>query len=438
MTHKVAILAVVWFTLLLPTSGASAQTTPLIELSSEVFRNILVARTPAGTGVIAHTPVFLSDPTVTTVTDLIQRIHEQVGAQASLLPIGSSSGGFTYNYDSALGAFTRTTQTFGPSFAERAETIGRGRVSFGMNYLHSTYKSLDSKNLEDGDITFELLHQPLTPSSFVEGDVIEAALKMTITNDSMVWYGNYGVTNSLDIAVAVPIVHMSMDVGYHATIRDFATRVVSPTTHVFANGSKTADFSGSGSASGIGDTLIQAKYRIPTTGDVHIAAAVGVRVPSGDADNMLGSGATLTQFMFITSGGGGKFSPHANIGYTVSSGGTGVAADQFNYIGGVEYGASPRVTIVGDVVGRTIRNSFRLVDADLLHAFRQGETARTETVTLNTVDLTRSNLNTIWGTGGVKLNPWRNLLITANVLVPLTEVGLRSPITPTLGFEFTF
>lgn len=436
MSHKVSIVAVVCSCLLFSAAAVSAQTTPLIELSSEVFRNILVARTPAGTGVIAHTPVFLGDPTVTTVTDLIHRIHEQVGSQASLLPIGSSSGGFTYNYDSALGTFNRTTQTFGPSFAERAETLGRRRFSFGMNYLHSTYKSLDSKDLQNGDIKFELLHQPLTPPSFVEGDVIEAALDMKITNDTMVWYGNYGVTNSLDIGVAVPIVRMSMDVTYHTTIRDFATHVVSPTTHVFANGSKTADFTGSGSASGIGDVFIQAKYRIPTTGNLHMAAAVGVRAASGDVDNMLGSGATLTRFTFVTSGGGGKFSPHANIGYTVSSGAD--VPDQVNYIGGVEYGATPRVSIVGDVVGRTVRNSFRLVDAQLLHPFRQGDTAPRETVTLSTVDLARSNLNTVWGTGGLKLNPWKNLLIAANVLVPLTDVGLRSRVTPTVGFEFTF
>ena len=439
MTHRIAIITMVCSGVLLSAASRGfAQTTPLAELGSDVFTNILVSRTPAGTGVIAHTPVFLGDPTVTNVTDLINRIHEQVGTQATLFPIGSSSGGFTYNYDSAIGTFSRTTQTFGPSFAERAETIGRGRFSFGMNYLHSSYDSLDSKDLENGDIRFYLLHQPLAPASFVEGDVIEAALTMKITDDTMVWYGNYGVTNSLDIGVAVPISHVSMDIMYHATIRDFATRVVSPTTHVFANGSKTADFRGSGSASGIGDTLIQAKYSIPTNGPVHVAAAVGVRVPSGDSENLLGSGATLTRFLFVASGTGGSLSPHVNVGYTVSSGGDANVPDQVNYIGGVEYGASPRLTIVGDLIGRTVRNSFRLTAAQLVHPFRQGDTAPLETVTLNTVDLTAANLNTFWATGGFKLNPWRNLLVAANLMVPVTDAGLRSRITPTFGFEFTF
>lgn len=416
-----------------------AQTTSLVKLGSDVFTSILTASTPAGRGVVAHTPVFLEDPTVTSVTTLISGVQRQVGSQVSLFPIGSSSGGFTYQYDSALGTFSRTTETFGPAFAERAETIGRRKLSVGMNYLHASYSSLDGKDLRTGAVSFVLEHQQLSPRSFVEGDIIRADLDMKLSSDTTVWYGTYGVTDRLDVGISVPLVHMSMDVTYHATIQDFATRIVSPTTHLFDNGTKTKDFSGSGSATGLGDILLRAKYGIPTSGPVHLAAVLDVRVPSGNTDQMLGGGATLTQFSIITSGAGKKVSPHANVGYTKASGSSAVT-DQINYIGGVEFPASPKVTVLVDFIGRTVRNSQRLTDASIPHTFQQGADASIESVPggLSTVQLVGSTLNTAWGTGGVKFSPWRSLLVSASVLVALNDAGLRSRVTPAVGFEWAF
>jgi hypothetical protein len=409
----------------------------LSALGSDVFKTIITAQTPAGRGVVAHTPIFLEDKTVTSVTDLIDGIQRQVGSQISLFPIGSSSGGFTYQYDATLGTFSRTTQSFGPAFAERAETIGRKKLSVGMNYLHSSYTSLDSKDLQNGDVSFILEHQQLSPPSFVSGDIIQAALDMKLSSDTTVWYGNFGVTDRLDVGISVPIVHVSMDVTYHATIRDYATHITAPTTHLFANGQKTSDFSGTGSATGVGDILLRAKYGIPTTSPVHMAALLDVRVPSGNTDNMLGSGATLTQFSFVTSAVGKTISPHFNIGYTVAGGSSSVT-NQINYTGGFEYPASPKVTVLVDFVGRTVRDSQRLTDATIVHPFQQSDGASTETVNLSTVRLLGGNLNTVWGTGGVKFSPWRNLLVAASVLVALNDAGLRSRITPSVGFEWAF
>ncbi len=420
-----------------PAAGA-AQNVPLMELGSDVFKQILVARTPGGTGIIAHTPVFLGDPTVTNVTDLIDGIHEQVGTQISLFPIGSSSGGFTYQYDPSLGTFSRSTTTFGPAFAERASTIGRGKMTFGVNYLYGSYNSLDGKNLQNGDVKLYLLHQPLSPPSFVQGDVIQAAMDMRMTTNTAVLYGSFGVTDWLDVGVQVPFLQMKMDITYHATILDFATHNVSPTTHVFANGGKTADFSGSGSAAGVGDMLLHGKFSIPTHGALGVAAAVDVRLPTGDTENMLGTGATLTQVSLITSGAlAPHVVPHLNVGYTFARG-SATVSDQVNYVGGIEVPASPKLTILGDIVGRTLRNSMQLTDASIVHQYQQGNTAPFETVTLQTVQLVDANLNSIWGAAGVKFTPWRTMLIGANVLFALNNAGLRSRITPNVGIEFTF
>jgi hypothetical protein len=65
----------------------------------------------------------------------------------------------------------------------------------------------------------------------------------------------------------------------------------------------------------------------------------------------------------------GRFGEHINIGYTAAHGDVGGALagltsaplpDEINYSGGVEFVASPRLTVIGDLVGRTLRGAGRL------------------------------------------------------------------------------
>lgn len=39
---------------------------------------------------------------------------------------------------------------------------------------------------------------------------------------------------------------------------------------------------------------------------------------------------------------------------------------------------------------------------------------------------------------GVKYNLWGNLLVSGNVLFPLTDNGLRDRLTPVIGFDYSF
>ena len=49
-------------------------------------------------------------------------VNQAIVSQLSSLPLGSSSGGFTYSFNESLGTFERTSDSFGPSLAERALT----------------------------------------------------------------------------------------------------------------------------------------------------------------------------------------------------------------------------------------------------------------------------------------------------------------------------
>src|SRR5215471_18511645 len=59
-----------------------------------------------------------------------------LASQLAAIPLPSPASGFTYTFDSSLGVFQRSTQSFGPILTERAETIGKGKFSSGISYQH--------------------------------------------------------------------------------------------------------------------------------------------------------------------------------------------------------------------------------------------------------------------------------------------------------------
>jgi hypothetical protein len=414
---------------------APARAQTLSQLMLSVFTlQIAAAKTPGGEGIVAHTGTFTQND-ATDVTTLVQQVSGQIGAQVSNVPLGSSSGGFTYKYDPARGSFTRSTETFGPAFAERADTVGRHRFSFGMNYQYGRYTSLDGKSLENGDIKFFLPHQQLNPPNFVQGDMIEADVRLKLSSDATVFFADYGVTNAFEVAVAVPLDRVSMNLTYHATIDDFATHATAPQTHLFPNGTKVEDFTADGSATGIGDMIVRAKYSLAKGSAQGLAMGLDLRLPTGDAANMLGTGATQAEFYAIASSTQGRLAPHANVGYTVANNGV---SNQFNYVGGLEFAASPKLTIVGDVLGRTFRTGTRIVDNPTLHIFQESNGGPNEAAILPTIGTESAGYTSVLATVGAKFNPYRTLLVSAHLVFTLTNAGLKRGVTPVIGFDYSY
>src|SRR6188508_365471 len=106
----------------------------------------------------SHAAHFVSQPNA---QETLRQLNRGIAAQLSTFPLGSSSSGFTYDFDPDLGVFTRSTETFGPVFAERALTAGKGKFSFGVTQLAATYDSFEGQDLANGDIKLYLLHQDL-------------------------------------------------------------------------------------------------------------------------------------------------------------------------------------------------------------------------------------------------------------------------------------
>ncbi len=419
--------------------AAVAQQTPISEILPTLIQaEVQLAGPPPGSTFPSHDAHFIAGEQAQLPPYLF---NQAIVSQITTLPIGSSSGGFSYGLDASLGIFSRTTGSFGPAFAERALTIGRKRFSFGTNFQHSGFDTFEGKDLDDGSIKFYLTHKPES-GAFFEGDVIETALDLRLNTDTVAFFGVYGVTDRLDVGAVVPIVSVKMDASIDATVLRLATGSTGPTSaiHTFPNGEEQETNAKSGSAQGIGDVLIRAKYRFLDRPGGGLAAGVDLRLPTGDDANLLGTGAAQTRLSFIASRTLNKFAPHLNVGYTFSGTPSSpflTLSDEFNYTVGTEVEATPRVTITADLIGRSLRDSGRLQEESRVFNFMsvtgtRGSVTKTEFAKQN------GNLNLLLGAAGVKVNVAGNLLISANAIFSLTKAGIRDTVSPAIGFDYAF
>jgi hypothetical protein len=407
-------------------------------------------------------------------TIINQTVSSAIATQLAVLPIISPASGFTYNYDKETGAFVRTTTSFGPIFAERAETIGRGKFAMGSSYQRFRFNTLDSNNLHNIPAVFT--HVPGTgPNDTVEpyeADVINSTNNITVNMDQTMLFGTLGITNRLDVSVAIPVVSVRIAATSNANIVQVSGptfTLITPTgpipnvpnPHEFdASGSQSKVFSSNGTASGIGDVTFRVKRNVFQAGSVRLAVAADVRTPTGDAQQWLGSGAFGIKPFFIVSVRK-KFSPHANLGYgwngqsvlagnitgtTVSEtngavfiqNGPAVKSSlptQFFYTLGFDAGTPGRLTFAVDYLGQILRNTPRVF---LTNIVTQNIPGGTGARTLPTVSGGKDDVVLSSGSAGFKYNVFNNVLLSGNILFRMDGKGLRQNVTPLAAVTYSF
>src|SRR5262249_58108227 len=82
---------------------------------------------------------------------LRKALYEGILNSVGTLPT-ATGGGFTYQFDPALGVFVRSTETLGPIFADRAETTGRGKFTIIGSYSRFTFDDVDRTSLHRREI----------------------------------------------------------------------------------------------------------------------------------------------------------------------------------------------------------------------------------------------------------------------------------------------
>ena len=400
----------------------------------------------------------------------VAEFSERFRAQFAAFPLGSSTGGFTFSFDERAGIYTRNTDSFGPAFGERAMTIGRRKLSVGFNYQHTGFDTFAGENLRDGSIKFYLPHTDCCsgavppPSENIpgmEGDILQADLLVDASIDTIAFFGNYGLTDRIDVGLAIPISRVDVEAELHAHIVRLSTADNSR-VHTFVQGEDVSEriFSQSGSATGLGDILVRTKYNFLRSGDIGVSAAMDLRLPTGDENDLLGTGTTQAKLFAILSSTRGRLSTHANVGFTISGHGSpeelyGVeplgVSDEFNYYGAVEFTPHARLTLLGEILGRTMLDAGQIELATRTFTYRVGSTApgSAPEVTSSINPLTEepyrqlalqpgNNLSILLGSTGFKFNASANLLVATHVLFPINNAGLRDRLTFAIGIDYAF
>lgn len=368
-----------------------------------------------------------------------------VGLQGAIanVPLPSPAGGFTYQLDPALGVFTRSTESFGPIFADRAETIGRGKLSLGFTYTRFTFDSLDGKDLHDGELKLTFLHEPTadlnrrdpqgrnvgpagirqTPFAF-EQDTVTTTLFIDLDTDVFLLSATYGLLNDLDIGLALPIIRNELKVRAVARSNN-ESGVRNPDgtpAHLFPDGAggftDTQTARASEESTGIGDLLLRAKYNFYRRAPVAMSGLLELRLPTGDEDELHGVGSVRVRPVFVASGTIFGVAPHVNLGFDL--GDSDVVDNEFLYKVGFDWPIIRPVTLAFDVLGRYAIDNNRI---------KAGADPRR---------LTKADDHIVDAAFGVKVNPWGTILLTFNVLVPLNDTGLRDDLAVTFGVEGTF
>ena len=401
--HKIVVTLSVILILFLTRSISTAR--PLRDLISGLYGGdgITLAPPPPNSPVPSHAPHFTIDSAAS-----INQLNEQITAAIGAFPFSSSVGGFTFKFDPLFNTFNRTTETLGPLFAERAPTLGRGKFNFNVAFTFFQYDSFNGERLHH--LHVDTQHQPdvIPPkderTSF-ELDTIRINFDMDIRVRILSLAATYGVTENLDVGILVPIVNIDMRVKSHAQIMT-APENRFPAVHTFVGGPESPDDHASGSATGLGDVVLRAKYFLLKSDVVDVAGAMLTKLATGSHRDLLGTGTTtIRPFLILSRTLFDIWTPHLNLGYEFNL--DHVSQSTVEYVIGFDLGTS-QFTFAWDLLGSYEPSGDGNGD------------------------------NILTSSMGVKWNPWKQFLVFANAQVPINRAGLRSDLILTFGAEYSF
>lgn len=370
------------------------------------------------------------------------QINIALASQLTALPLPSPASGFTYRFDTETGTFARSTQSFGPILTDRAETIGRGKFSFGYNTQFFSFDTIEGVDL--GAVPAVFVHDEAELGGG-RSDVVATKNTVQASVFQMTTVASYGVTNRLDVSIAVPVVRTHLAVISDATVHRVGT-ADTPAVHFFrdpdAPGTFGAErqFSLGGTATGLGDVILRVKGTAVREAQRGLALGMEVRLPSGDERNLLGSGALGIKPFLAFSASFRRVSPHANVGYQwngksllagdVAEGRKARLPAQLLYAVGLDMGVNPRLTIAVDLLGQRVIDSPRLA--------RRTFTTANQAEQLPDITFVTTTYSINAGAAGFKINLAQRLLATFNVRFHIGSGGLADRASPLLGIEYGF
>jgi hypothetical protein len=325
--------------------------------------------------------------------------------ELSNLPVATSSGGFVYRLNPALGVVERASDSFGPFFTERVLRNGRGQISVGLSFQFGNFSSLQGADLESGTFPTNAARSVGSLQTFSVD-----TLALQLDSQTMTAFASMGLSDRLSVGASLPFTR----VHFSGT----RTRTEAGTT--------TLQSRQTGSSAGVGDTTLNVRYIAAGSGPRGVSVGADLKLPTGREADLLGSGSVGARFLAVTSYEEGRLAANLNGGVSVG----GVSREVFWSMAST-FAAAPRLTIVGELLGRRLSELSYVQDVYQPHPLMPG------VETMRWLSAERGVVTTLL-VAGAKWNVAESLLLNTNLLFSVTDGGLRARVTPAFSFNYHF
>jgi len=365
--------------------------------------------------------------------DLVSAAVERSFARA--LPLPAPSAGVSYSFDPATGNFRREPATYGQVYLERADPLGARRfnVSFVYQYVElAEIDGHDAANLHNAaPIPIEGLLAAFDLPRFNIGAQVHQFL----------FAGTYGIGDDVEASIAVPVVYSDLSANLPFTV---AGQLPDGEIVVVQD-----QFNESDNVVGVGDVMLRGKYRFLQLDDLHLAAGLLLRFPSGDEEELQGIGyfevtpsiiASTRIFMPATWARlQGYF--NAGIGFDTED----VNSSEARWGFGLDWGFNDSITAG---IAFLAQNQFARVAPP--GTFTVPSCPGADVVTCAIDPAVRVGTQNFFGLSGERPDYynfsiggraalWRDTLFGfVNVAIPLNDGFVRTEPVPLIGFEGTF
>lgn len=339
------------------------------------------------------------------------------------LPLTSASPGVTFSFDPASGAYVRDTEILGQLLLERARPIGRGRFNLNVSYQYVALDTINGEDLDDLSDTYPPIRQPGS------GGVTRFKVprfRLNLDTHQITTNFTYGVTDDLEVNLAIPMIQSHFSTGFGANIKSGSTELASPRKQL------------DGSHFGVGDIFLRAKYRFLTGRFGDVAAGLMLRAPAGSQDDFQGTGDwEVTPSLYASTrqipiGWNLRLQGYVNAGIDLNA--SGVDDSQARVGIGLDLAVAERLTFGAAFL---LREPFARYSEPGAFDVLRGGPGRARMAPLFGIDGSRPSYYDLAVGGRVSI--WRDSLYAfGNVIVPLNDDGFRSNVIPLVGLEYAF
>jgi hypothetical protein len=386
----------------------------------------LVCQIPFSTGVFTNNS---SASATSTALKNATAFNSAIATQVSQLPLATSSAGVVVVYRAGV---PETFNNLGPILTDRAQTVGRHKLFVGFTASQFVFTNIDGISLKNVPFTYEATATNSSTGAILSNTYTTESTHISFKLNQYVAVGTFGITDQIDFSVVVPIERVSIG----AETYDAEAYILNAENVLVLGPYSIPSTYVPGTASGVGDITFNVKGMVWRGEHTAVSTAFNLRAPTGDELNYLGSGAW-------------GFNPYVTVSYlwkvstelnnpTLTAGGNEALPGGFQYDAGADWAWLRHLTVAGDILGSQYLNATKLILSTTPLPTPLTNPPTPSTINLPTVVTSNSSYTINDLSGGVKWNPYRDLVISGNALYQINNVGLRTRIVPLVGISYKF